>query len=132
MIELNLAHDPMRKDFLSRMKTKIQLKVLVLVTYQNHTCILDQEIFALEYIEAQHVFFKTSSDDMLAYGNQQRCLNFTGIDCYCSHFFAFKNVKIDYMFQLSEALQVHSVPITETLNIIYPKKIMEVFKKNNL
>ena len=35
MIELNLAHDPMRKDFLSRMKTNIQLKVLVLVTYQK-------------------------------------------------------------------------------------------------
>ena len=67
---------------------------------------------------------------MLAYGNQQRCLNFTGIDCYCSLFFAFTNVKIDYVFQLSEALQVHSVPLTETLNIICPKNILGVLKKN--
>ena len=93
MIELNLAHDPMRKDFLRRMKTNIQLKVLVLVTYQKSYRHFRSRNIHLEYIEAEHIFFKTSSDDMLVYGNQQRCLNFTGIDGYCSLFFGIHKCK---------------------------------------
>ena len=41
--------------------------------------------------------------------------------------FCIPNEKVEYMFQLSEALQIPAFSITGTLNIIYQKKIVGLF-----
>lgn len=84
-------------------------------TFQYPTCILAQGIFSLEWVYRKHTFSKTTTyEEMLNYiiqPGRQQCFTLTGLDC-SAIIFPLPKGKVEFIFQLSEALQISLVYFT--------------------